>query len=253
MTSVHPLPAALLIGFALSFVALLWLHHITPTRRDGPAPDRDARRERPARVAGPVMGAVGAGTLGACCALVGLSLTPGSGRAGDVVGRGSPTLWVALAGGGLLGAGLLRYAARLGWARAFLLAQALTLVVTATWVPRAIQPTWDSPNVAQLIWCFSTESRWGTYGRVGLVTDALPNVLLYLPVGLALGLACRHWWNAVLLTAALTVATESYQALFTDRDCAGNDIVSNAAGGLLGVLVAALLATLRRRRRRPPS
>ena len=252
MTSVHPLPAALLIGFALSFVTLLWLHVVTPTRRDGPAPDRDASRERPARVAGPVVGALGAGTLGVCCALAGLALAPGSGRAGDVVGRGSPTLWVALVGGGLFGAGLLRYAARLGWARAFLLAQALTLVGAATWVPRTIPPTWDSPNVAQLIWCFSTESHWGTFGRVGVFTDVVPNILLYVPVGIALGLACRRWWNAALLTATLTVATESYQALFTDRDCAGNDILSNAAGGLLGVLVAALLLTLRRRRRRPP-
>lgn len=67
------------------------------------------------------------------------------------------------------------------------------------------------------------------------VRDFLSNVLLFIPLGWALS----HWvrpWKAIGLCLLATIAIEILQAtVLTGRDSSLRDILSNAAGGAIGV------------------
>jgi hypothetical protein len=99
-------------------------------------------------------------------------------------------------------------------------------------------------------------------GRVGLaplaeivaLNDAGFNVLLYLPLGFALGsLPWRHssarWW---LFALALAPAVELMQLVVTplDRACQSSDIVDNLTGLVVGAVAATALRSVGKRRRR---
>jgi len=164
--------------------------------------------------------------------------------------EGAESTLAALVVGAVLLAGLLRLAGA-RWVAAALVAEAMLVVAVTSWMPVRIAPHWGSPDLATLTTCFTTSWRWGTYGRFGVFYDVIPNVLLYVPLGAALAAARRrHRWLAVPVAIAVTLGTESYQALFTDRECAGNDVLTNTTGAMLGVvlLLAAELVLLRRRR-----
>ncbi len=119
---------------------------------------------------------------------------------------------------------------------------AVAMVVAATWLPKSGWPAWRADGLDRLNTCLVTDPRWGTPGLRGLLTDALPNVALYLPLGMALAAAlARHRWSAVLLAAGLSFGSEALQALATDRVCKVNDIVTNVLGTLLGILLFAAL------------
>lgn len=74
----------------------------------------------------------------------------------------------------------------------------------------------------------------------------IANVLLFLPVG---ALAAAVWWRRSLVAVwvgcvALSVAIEAVQYLLpTGRVANAADVLANAAGALVGVLVAAALGT----------
>ncbi len=157
---------------------------------------------------------------------------------------GSVGWWGGMVACAALLALLLRYAARLDWVRSLLVAEALALVGTVSWLPKAGAPTWADPNVPQAVWCFTTPWRWGTYGRLGVWFDVVPNIVLYAPVGVALAFALRNRWVAIVVASLVSFGTEAYQALFTDRECAGNDVLANAAGALAGVIAVLVLELL---------
>jgi hypothetical protein len=165
---------------------------------------------------------------------------------------GGVAMVVLLAAGGLGLAALLRLC-RLGWLPALLLAEAVTLIAMVSWVPSVGAPDLASPDAGRLYACFTTAGTWGTYGRYGMLYDALPNVVLYIPLGMALAATLRsRRWVALLVGLALTLGTETYQALFTDRECTGNDVITNLAGTAAGVgIVLALEALAGSRDRRP--
>ena len=80
-------------------------------------------------------------------------------------------------------------------------------------------------------WCI----RCGTFGGV----DALLNTLLFLPLGLGLGLRGWRPSRALLAIGALTVAVEALQLwAIPGRDASLSDIVTNTLGGSLGWLLA---------------
>jgi len=170
----------------------------------------------------------------------------------------APLLWAVRDGGvsmvalllvgGLLFAGLLRVC-RLGWLCALLIAEAVTLIAAVSWVPREASIDWASPNTERLDACVTTARSWRTYGLYGIFYDALPNLVLYVPLGMALAATLtRRRWVALLVGLVLTVATESYQALFTDRSCAGNDVITNLAGTAVGIGIVLALETVAGRR-----
>ncbi|MGV1008688.1 MAG: VanZ family protein [Dermatophilaceae bacterium] len=222
---------ALAIGIGISFVALLAVQL------------RDRLRWSP-WVVGLILGAV----VVAGVVLAGTRST-------------APLLWAVRDGGpamvGLLVAGGLGFAAllrlcRMSWINALLIAEAMTLIAAVSWVPREGWIDWQSPNLVRLDACFTTARTWRTYGLSGLLYDALPNVVLYIPLGMALAATMRrHRWVALLVGLAVTMATESYQALFTDRTCAGNDVLTNLAGTAVGIGLVVGMEAVAGRRRRP--
>jgi hypothetical protein len=65
--------------------------------------------------------------------------------------------------------------------------------------------------------------------------DLFQNLLLFLPLGLVMGMAGWHWGRSALILAAIPVAIEVSQALLQNgRDAALGDVIANAAGGLVG-------------------
>lgn len=174
----------------------------------------------------------------------------------------APLLWAVrdgglamvalLAAGGLALAALLRVS-RLGWLPALLLAESVTLIAMVSWVPREGAPDLASPDPGRLYACLTTARTWGTYGRYGMLYDALPNLVLYIPLGMALAATLRsRRWVALLVGLALTVGTEAYQALLTDRECTGNDVLTNLAGTTVGVGIVLALEALAGRREHSP-
>ena len=81
--------------------------------------------------------------------------------------------------------------------------------------------------------------------------SVIPNLALYLPLGIALALAMRRRIVAVAIIVATTGLTETYQALFTDRTCSRSDVLTNSIGGLVGA--AAIVGVERLARRRVPA
>ncbi len=161
---------------------------------------------------------------------------------------GGRSFLALVAVGGLLVAVVLRLC-RMGWLPALLVAEALVLIAAVSWAPRSGSVDWSAPNTAALRACFTDDGTWGTHGRYGVLYDALPNVVLYVPLGMALAAVLpRHRWLALGAGLLVTTATESYQALFTDRQCTGNDVLTNLAGTAVGVaFVLALEAVAGRR------
>ncbi|MGR0220632.1 VanZ family protein [Agromyces sp. ZXT2-6] len=77
------------------------------------------------------------------------------------------------------------------------------------------------------------------------------NVLLFVPFGLlaVFALGRRFWWLALALGVAASVVIETGQELFLpERMPSTSDVVANALGTTLGVIVGWLLLTLRERR-----
>ncbi len=85
--------------------------------------------------------------------------------------------------------------------------------------------------------------------------EFLANIALFVPVGMFLMLlfGTRLWWVALLASAGITMAIETAQRSIPGRVPDERDLVANALGAAIGVVLAFLLtlpAAFRRRRRR---
>ena len=73
---------------------------------------------------------------------------------------------------------------------------------------------------------------------------ALLNVLLFVPVGMALALITPwSWWRIALVATLVSAVVELAQATIVDRDSSVQDVVTNGIGALLG---AAAVMVVRR-------
>jgi glycopeptide antibiotics resistance protein len=80
--------------------------------------------------------------------------------------------------------------------------------------------------------------KWIQYNQL----EAIANVLLYVPLGIFL---VMFWpkakiWLLALIPALISLLVEGSQRLFLpDRYATLNDVLSNALGGVLGIVIAA--------------
>ena len=78
------------------------------------------------------------------------------------------------------------------------------------------------------IWCL-------VCGDLGMV-DITLNVILFVPLGLGLGLLGGSWFRGLLLVGLTTLIIEVLQlGIVTGRDASLSDLVTNTVGGLLGL------------------
>lgn len=80
---------------------------------------------------------------------------------------------------------------------------------------------------------------WITYDRV----EFAANILMFIPIGLLFVLLFgrRQWWFAILVSVLVTLGIEFAQLFLSDRVTDVRDLVSNAIGAVIGVLLALLL------------
>jgi hypothetical protein len=74
-------------------------------------------------------------------------------------------------------------------------------------------------------------------GELGTV-DAILNVALFAPLGVALGFTSLRWWKAIGACVLLTLLIESLQfATIQGRDASLGDLATNTTGSALGLLL----------------
>ena len=117
------------------------------------------------------------------------------------------------------------------------LALSVGAILVATITPVPGQPT------LPVSWCLVC----GEHGTA----DAVANLLLFLPLGVACALAGWRPLSAVLGAALLSAAVETVQYALPGRDPSLGDVLCNTAGAALGVYATA--AALRRRGRPLPA
>ena len=120
-----------------------------------------------------------------------------------------------------------------------LAALAFLAICVATLTPSGGVTTLD-------FWCIAC----GEFGGV----DVVANIVMFLPLGFALALATNRPRLTFALCVATTLMVELLQiSIVPGRDASLNDLLANALGGLLGVVVAANWQTLVRPDPRPGS
>ncbi|WP_053334303.1 VanZ family protein [Gemmatimonas phototrophica] len=101
----------------------------------------------------------------------------------------------------------------------------VVMIIVATLLPFGGMPAALIPPR----WCVRCGGLW--------LTDAISNVVLFVPLGIALALRGWRWWRVALAALIGSVFVESMQAigLPPGRSAAVADLITNTLGGLLGV------------------
>jgi len=110
---------------------------------------------------------------------------------------------------------------------------AVALIAVATLVP-----TRGAVGALPVAWCVTCGPYW--------LTDAISNVVLFMPLGVALGFLGRRVFGAVLIGAGLSLAVELLQfaGMPAGRTPALSDWITNSTGTLIGAALYALRTTL---------
>ena len=87
------------------------------------------------------------------------------------------------------------------------------------------------PRTMACVWCGARAT-----------ADVILNLVLFIPLGVALAIWLTGWWRPALIGAVLTVGIEAAQLLVPGRDTNVDDILANTLGCILGV---ALTRTVR--------
>lgn len=103
----------------------------------------------------------------------------------------------------------------------------------------AIAPLTLIPSPAEAALALRTPVRCIICGDVGGV-DFLLNILLFVPLGIGLGLAGFSWRRAAVLAALLSCGIELLQMkVIAGRDASLGDVLTNTMGGGIGALLGA--------------
>ena len=75
-----------------------------------------------------------------------------------------------------------------------------------------------------------------SYSRPDLFVENIMNVVVFIPVGLLLGIAFKQvtWWKALLLGCGISITIESLQFFFTRGFSELDDVMHNTLGCLIG-------------------
>ena len=75
-----------------------------------------------------------------------------------------------------------------------------------------------------------------SYSRPDLLVENIMNVVVFIPVGLLLGIAFKQttWWKALLLGCSISVTIESLQFFFMRGFSEVDDVIHNTVGCLIG-------------------
>lgn len=78
-----------------------------------------------------------------------------------------------------------------------------------------------------------------SYSRPDLLVETIMNVVVFIPVGLLLGIAFKQttWWKALLLGCSISVTIETLQFFFMRGFLELDDVMHNAMGCLIGWLM----------------
>lgn len=76
-------------------------------------------------------------------------------------------------------------------------------------------------------------------GREELLAENIMNVVVFIPVGLLLGIAFKQmtWWKALLIGCSISVTIESLQFFFMRGFSELDDVMHNTVGCLIGWLM----------------
>jgi VanZ family protein len=118
---------------------------------------------------------------------------------------------------------------------------ALSAVLALTIPPVRVDPADPDhclPDYLAQVWSEPLHTSGGIGG-------GLLNVLLLLPLAVALVVASGRAWMAVVIVLALPAIIEVVQRSIPGRLCSFSDYLTNAAGGVLGVVIGMLVVLWR--------
>jgi glycopeptide antibiotics resistance protein len=116
----------------------------------------------------------------------------------------------------------------------------IVLITTSLW-PKPVDGEGFLATITREVLRFTSSYdslKWIQYNQL----EAIANVLLYVPLGIFL---VMFWpkakiWLLALIPALISLLVEVSQRLFLpDRYATLNDVLSNALGGVLGIVIAA--------------
>jgi len=75
-----------------------------------------------------------------------------------------------------------------------------------------------------------------SYDRPDLLVENIMNVIVFIPVGLLLGIAFRSitWWKVLLIVCSISIAIEALQFCFMKGFSEVDDVMHNTVGCLIG-------------------
>lgn len=78
-----------------------------------------------------------------------------------------------------------------------------------------------------------------SYSRPDLLVENIMNVVVFVPVGLLLGIAIKNirWWQVLLIGCGISVSIETLQFVFMKGFSELDDVMHNTLGCLVGFLI----------------
>ena len=78
-----------------------------------------------------------------------------------------------------------------------------------------------------------------SYSRPDLLVENIMNVVVFIPVGLLLGIAFKQttWWKALLLGCGISITIESLQFIFMRGFSELDDVMHNTMGCIIGYMM----------------
>ena len=82
-----------------------------------------------------------------------------------------------------------------------------------------------------------------SYDRPDLLVENIMNVVVFVPVGLLLGIAFKQmtWWKALLIGCGISVTIEALQLFFLRGFSEVDDVMHNTVGCLIGFGIISIL------------